>query len=417
MLEGEGSKRFRVPGLTRLAVICALVATLGFIGGVFVGSDNKNLLANVPLLGNGLDATPDPTADLSGFWKAWNVLSVRFVETHASSSIPAGKEKIWGAIEGLVESYGDPYTVFMRPEDAKIFAEDISCNFSGVGMEIGVKDGVLTVIAPLKNTPAERAGILSGDQIVAIDNTSTKGLSTDAAVKLIRGDKGTTVVFRIIRGGEAQDISVIRDIIQVPTIESSLDQASGVYTIALYSFSANSGSLFNKALAEFRASGSHRLLIDLRGNPGGYLASAVSISSHFLPQDEVIVTEDYDGHKENISHKSRGTGGIPEGTRIVILIDQGSASASEIVAGALQDHDKATLIGTHSFGKGSVQELVDIGSGALKITVARWLTPSGRSISDGGLAPDIEVARTQADVTEGKDPQTERAISFLTTGK
>lgn len=414
---GRNSSSTKFSRLTKLAILFAIVAVLGFMGGLSIGSNERIGLSDLPLLGSGLDATPDPRADLGDFWKAWNVLSTRFVETHASSTLPNSTERVWGAIEGMVQSFGDPYTVFMRPEDAKIFAEDISGNFSGVGMEIGVKDDVLTVIAPLKNTPAERAGIMSGDHIVGIDGESTKGLSTDVAVKKIRGEQGTPVVFQILRAGEAKEITVVRDVIQVPTIEYALDNSSGVYTISLFSFTANSGSLFSKALADFRASGSHRLLIDLRGNPGGYLASAVSISSHFLPKGEVIVTEDYDGNKENVVHRSKGLGGVPEGTKVVILINEGSASASEIVAGALQDSGVATLIGQHSFGKGSVQELVKIGDGSLKVTVAKWLTPSGRSISDGGLAVDVEVERTQEDFLAGLDPQKERAIEYLVNGQ
>lgn len=414
---GRNSSSTKFSRLTKLAILFAIVAVLGFIGGLSVGSGERNVFSDIPLLGSGLDATPDPRADLGDFWKAWNVLSTRFVDTTASTSLPNTTERVWGAIEGMVTSFGDPYTVFMRPEDAKIFAEDIAGNFSGVGMEIGVKDEILTVIAPLKNTPAERAGVMSGDQIIGIDGESTKGLSTDAAVKMIRGEKGTPVVFQILRAGEPKEITVVRDVIQVPTIEYALDANSGVYTISLFSFTANSGSLFSKALADFRASGSHKLLIDLRGNPGGYLASAVSISSHFLEKGEVIVTEDYNGNKENIVHRSKGLGGVPEGTAVAILINEGSASASEIVAGALQDSGVAKLVGQHSFGKGSVQELVKIGDGSLKVTVAKWLTPSGRSISDGGLAVDIEVERTPEDYTEGRDPQKDRAIQYLVNGE
>jgi carboxyl-terminal processing protease len=413
----EETRPSRFTSLARLAILFAIVGAVGFSIGLYVANPTKHFINDLPLLGNGLDSTPDPSADLGEFWKAWNVMNVRFVDAHASSTIPEGKEKIWGAIEGLIESYGDPYTVFMRPEAAKQFAEDISGNFGGVGMEIGMKDDVLTVIAPLKNTPAERAGIQTGDQILTIDGRSTDGMSTDEAVKLIRGPKGTTVTLKIVRKGEVLDVSIVRDLIEVPTIETAYRADSGVFVISFYSFTANSGSLFTKALAEYRESGSHRLIVDLRGNPGGYLAAAVSVASHFIPTGQVVVTEDYDGHKENIVHESKGTAGLPEGTKTVVLINQGSASASEIVAGALQDSHGATLIGMHSFGKGSVQELVSLAGGSLKITVARWLTPSGRSISDGGLKPDIEVDRTQEDVAAGRDPQMERAIRFLTTGE
>lgn len=401
----------------KLGVSLALMLAIGFAGGVTVGAaGGTRMLSNVPLLGDGLDATPDTSADLANFWKAWNALNDRFVQTRATSTPPSAESKIWGAIQGLAASYGDPYTVFMPPTEAKKFQDDIRGDFQGVGMEIGVKEGVLTVIAPLKGTPAERAGLRPGDMIISIDKTSTDGMSTDEAVKLIRGEKGTTVTFIILRDGESVEIPVVRDTITVPTIESKLDE-SGVYVISFYSFTANSSQLFSKAIAEFRKSGSTKLVIDLRSNPGGYLESSVSIASHFLPKGAAVVTEDYKGKQENVVHRSRGIGGLPEGTKVVVLIDQGSASASEILAGALQDADVATLIGTRSFGKGSVQELVDINGGALKVTIARWLTPAGRSISDGGLTPDIEVVYTKEDREAKKDPQKARAIQFLTTGK
>lgn len=403
--------------IARLGVALALMLAIGFAGGITVGAaGGSRMLSNLPILGDGLDATPDTSADLTDFWKAWNALNERFVQTHGTSTLPTAESKIWGAIQGLAASYGDPYTVFMPPSEAKQFQDDIRGDFQGVGMEVGVREGVLTVIAPLKGTPAERAGLRPGDMIIAIDKMSTDGMSTDEAVKIIRGEKGTTVTFTILRDGESLEISVVRDTITVPTIETELDK-SGVFVISFYSFTANSSQLFSKAIAEFRASGSDRLLIDLRSNPGGYLESAVSIAGHFLPKGAAVVTEDYKGKQENVVHRSRGTGGLPEGTQVAVLIDQGSASASEILAGALQDADAATLIGAPSFGKGSVQELVTINGGALKVTIARWLTPAGRSISDGGLTPDIEVPYTKEDREAERDPQKARAIQFLTTGQ
>lgn len=404
--------------IVKRAIAFALVAALGFALGISVGAkEGTSVFANVPFLGDGLNATPDETVDLAAFWKVWNTLGARFVQTHGSSTAPLAKEKMWGAIEGLTASYGDPYTVFLPPSDAKIFQENVQGNFEGVGMEIGVRDNLLTVIAPLKGTPAEAAGLRAGDGILAIDGKSTDGMATDVAVKLIRGPRGTTVSFTILRDAKTSEIKVTRDTIDVPTIEYSLDATSGVYTVALYSFTGTSGALFDTALNAFRASGSTKLLIDLRGDPGGYLDAAVAIASHFLPKGAVVVTEDYAGKKDNIIHRSSGINGVPSGTKVVILIDQGSASASEILAGALQDHGIATLVGTRSFGKGSVQELVDVDGGSLKMTVARWLTPSGRSISDGGLTADIKVERTAEEAKAGKDPQKERATRFLTTGK
>lgn len=404
--------------MVRTGIIVVLLLGVGFVGGLKVGTVGAaNVLSSVPLLGDSLNATPDQNADFTAFWKAWNVLNDRFVQTHGSTTAPTTKERLWGAISGMTDSFGDPYTVYMPPQEAKSFAETISGEFGGVGMEIGIKDKVLTVIAPLKGTPAERAGIMAGDAILTIDEKSTDGLSTDEAVKLIRGKKGTSVTFKIMREGKISEIAVVRAIISVPTIENSYDAKTGVYYIAIYEFTATSAGLFDKALAEFRTSGSHKLILDVRGDPGGYLESAVSIASHFMPEGAAVVTEDYKGKQQNVVHRSRGTGGIPADTKVVVLMNQGSASASEILAGALQDAKVATLIGTRSFGKGSVQELVEIDGGALKVTIARWLTPSGRSISDGGLTPDIKVERTQEEFLADKDPQKARAVEFLTTGK
>ncbi len=404
--------------MVRTGIIVVLLLGVGFVGGLKVGTAGAaNVLSSVPLLGDSLNATPDQNADFTAFWKAWNVLNDRFVQTHGSTTAPTTKERLWGAISGMTASFGDPYTVYMPPQEAKSFAETISGEFGGVGMEIGIKDKVLTVIAPLKGTPAERAGIMAGDAILTIDGKSTDGLSTDEAVKLIRGKKGTSVIFKIMREGKISEIAVVRAIISVPTIENSYDAKTGVYYIAIYEFTATSAGLFDKALAEFRTSGSHKLILDVRGDPGGYLESAVSIASHFMPEGSAVVTEDYKGKQQNVVHRSRGTGGIPADTKVVVLMNQGSASASEILAGALQDAKVATLIGTRSFGKGSVQELVEIDGGALKVTIARWLTPGGRSISDGGLTPDIKVERTQEEFLADKDPQKARAVEFLTTGK
>jgi carboxyl-terminal processing protease len=405
-------------GIVKSAVLFALVAVVSFGAGTLVaGRVSANVVSNIPLIGDGLSATPDQRANLTAFWKAWNALDANFVQTHASTTLPTTEEKVWGAIKGMTAAYGDPYTVFMPPAEAKLFAENIAGNFGGVGMEIDLnKDGVLTVIAPLKNTPAERAGIKAGDTIISIDEKSTDGMSTETAIKLIRGPKGTTVKFQFLRSGKVLPISVVRDTIEVPEIDNSLDKTSGVYTIALYEFTANSAELFDKAFTDFKTSGSKKLIIDLRGDPGGYLDAAVDIASHFLPEGTTVVTEDFKGRQENVVHRSSGTNDAPAGTKVVILIDQGSASASEILSGALHDNHVGTLVGTRSFGKGSVQQLIDIDKGSLKVTVARWLTPAGINIADGGITPDIKVERTEAQFTAGKDPQKDRAVQFLTTG-
>lgn len=350
----------------------ALVAAFAFGAGVMIGNTGSAaaVITHIPLVGDGLDATPDQSVDFTDFWKAWNALNANYVSTHASSTLPSAQERLFGAMEGLAASYGDPYTVFFPPKEAKQFAETISGSFAGVGMEIGIKDDILTVIAPLKGTPAEAAGVRAGDQIIAIDGSSTDGLSTDKAVQKIRGPVGTTVGLTLFRAGKSLDIKITREVIQVPETEDGLDAASGVYHIALYEFTSNSADLFDQAFARFLASGSKRLVIDLRSNPGGYLGAAVDIASHFLPRGAKVVTEDFGGKQPDEVHTSFGYNDLPAGTKVVVLIDGGSASASEIFAGALRDNRAATLIGTKSFGKGSVQTLIDLGDGSLKITVA-----------------------------------------------
>lgn len=411
----------KISSIAMRGISFSIVAALSFVAGISIGASGASapIAAHLPFLGDGLDATPAQSADLTDFWKAWNALQKNYVITHASSTLPSTQDRVYGAISGLAASYGDPYTVFFPPTQAKTFADDISGRFAGVGMEIDVKNGILTVVSPLKGTPAAAAGIRSGDQIAAIDGKSTDGLSVEEAVNQIRGPIGTTVDLAIIRAGKPIDIKIVRQIIQVPETDDGLDKESGVYHIALYEFTSNSASLFDQAFERFRASGSKKLIIDLRGNPGGYLDAAVDMASHFLPKGAQIVTEDFNDKRENIVHTSYGYNDLPVRTKVVVLIDGGSASASEIFAGALQDNKVATLIGTQSFGKGSVQTLIPLDGGALKVTVARWVTPDGHWIMGNGITPGIVIAYAPKGATEAPkvDPQMARAIQFLTAGK
>lgn len=393
-----------VVGLT-LAVVLAVAA---FFSGMHIGAETK-LEASIGSLFAARGA--EETVDLDRFFEVWDELDERFVS--ASSTEPISiEERLDGAIRGLVESYGDPYTNYLPPEDTALFEEDIAGNFEGVGMEVGMRGGILTVIAPLPGTPAERAGIRAGDAIVRIDGASTERLSVDEAVKRIRGEKGTPVAFALYReeSDEFVDIEVVRDTIDIPTLETEV--RDGVFIIRLFNFSAPAEARFELALREYAQSDTSRLLIDLRGNPGGYLESAVAIASYFLPTGKAVVREDFgEGQREGV-HRSVGRllgRYTPE--RMAILVDGGSASASEILAGALSEHGVATLIGTRTFGKGSVQELVSLGGDAsLKVTVARWLTPEGVSISEAGLVPDVESVDDPETV---EDEQLETALDFL----
>ncbi|MBX4192494.1 S41 family peptidase [Candidatus Parcubacteria bacterium] len=399
----------------RFAIAGALLAVLiAFGAGFYIrgSTSGQTAAAADSILGQD---QPASDADLKQFWLAWNALRNNFVDTTPSTTVPTAEEKVYGAIQGLTESYKDPYTVFFPPVQAQQFQESISGAFEGVGMEIGVRDNVLTVIAPIKNSPAERAGILPGDMLVAIEGKSTEGQSVEDAVKIIRGKKGTTVKLTLVRkAGEPFEVSVMRDTIQLPIVETKL-RDDGVFEVSIYTFSANSTELFRGALREFAQSGSKKLLLDLRGNPGGYLQAAVAMASFFLPVGDVVVSEDFEGKADPIYHRSLGYNTFPKDSiKMAILIDQGSASASEILAGALKAHGVAKLVGTRSFGKGSVQQLVDLGNGAqLKVTIARWLTPDGVSISNGGLTPDIQVDRTADDVKAKKDPQKDAAVKYL----
>ncbi|MBU1557705.1 S41 family peptidase, partial [Patescibacteria group bacterium] len=353
----------------------------------------------------------DGKIDFTPFWTAWNVLNEKYVSPNGKIS---DQEKVWGAIQGLASSLGDPYTVFMPPEDAEIFAEDIKGNFGGVGMEISVRNGILTVIAPLKNTPADKAGIKAGDQIVKIDDEISTDFSSDKAIKLIRGEVGTPVKLSVAREGESDllEITVIRGNIEIPTIKTEIKD--GVFIISLYSFSAVSPGLFQNALREFSESDTNKLIVDLRGNPGGYMEAAIDMASWFLPAGKIVVTENFGEGEEEKIHRSKGYDVFNNNLKFAILIDAGSASASEILAGALQEHEVATVVGTTSFGKGSVQELINITSDtSLKVTVARWFTPNGTSISKSGLTPDVEVKITREDIEMGVDPQLEKAIEIL----
>ncbi len=392
--------------------LAMLLAAATFFSGLQLGSGMGMEASLGSLLRPQTQA--DTSVDLDEFWTVWNLLQEKHVSSPTSDAVSA-EDRIHGAIEGLVDSYGDPYTIYFPPEEASMFAEEIAGNFSGVGMEVGMRDQMITVIAPLPNSPAEKAGLLAGDTIIKIDDTSTEGMNTDEAVRMIRGEQGTQVRLTVFREGESEflEFNVTRDTIVIPT--SKTEERGDTFIIALYSFNALAEAEMQSALRAFVRSGKENLILDLRGNPGGYLESAVSIASYFLPLGKVIVRENFgEGQSEELYRSSGKELGKFAPKKIVVLIDGGSASASEILAGALKEHGVATLIGETTFGKGSVQELVELPDGSsLKVTIARWLTPDGNSISEGGLAPDIEVARTPEDRAATKDPQLDAALEFL----
>lgn len=410
---------------TIVRIILTLVAAgLIFMAGVGYGSRQQT--AGIPEIVNvanktasevfdGSTVTPlfDTQTDFAPFWKSWAVIDEKFFPgNHATTT---DQERVWGAIEGMVASLGDPHSVFLPPQESETFQENISGNFGGIGIEIGVKDDILTVISPLKGTPAARAGFLAGDKILKIGDTTTSGLRVDEAVRLIRGEVGTEVILTILHEKEEdpREIKVMRAVIEIPTIKTEM-RSDGVFVIELYSFSANSPNLFRGALREFVLSKSDKLILDLRGNTGGYLQAAVEIASYFLPQGFVVVTEDFAGDNDDTIYRSRGFNIFTDKLKMIILVDGGTASASEILAGALSEYGKTKLVGTKTFGKGSVQEMVKItDETSLKLTVAHWRTPKGDMISEKGLEPDYTVEYTKADRDAGRDPQKDKAVDVL----
>lgn len=389
--------------------ISVLVAAALFTVGFSAGRGSNH---GAP--GNIINATSTENIDMAAFWKAWKILDEKFAPA-SSTDLVTDQEKIWGSITGLAASYEDPYTVFLPPVENKVFEEEISGSFGGVGMEIGIADGVLTVVAPLKNTPADKAGVKAGDKIVAIGEESAIKMSTDEAIKRIRGQAGTPITITFAREGNEEPLvkTIIRDNIAIPTVETRLTNEN-VFVIELYNFSANSPNLFREALREFIEADTDKLVIDLRNNPGGYLEAALDMASWFLPTGKAVVSEDFGGKEDNKVYRSRGYDIFTDRLKLAILVNEGSASASEILAGALREYGKATLIGSQTFGKGSVQELVSLQDDtSLKITVAHWLTPLGNSISEGGLTPDIEVVLTPENIKNGRDPVMKAAIKYL----
>lgn len=353
---------------------------------------------------------PPEHVDFSLFWQAWKTIEENYVDKEEIDF----QKMIYGAISGMVRSFDDPYTVFLTPDDSKRFIEDVKGSFEGVGMEIDIKEGQLQVIAPLEGTPAQKAGILPGDKIFNVDGKSTTDITIDAAIDWIRGPKGTEVVLTIYREGweETKDIKITRGVIDIPSLKLEIRDDKIAY-LKLYHFSEKASYDFKEAAIKILNSDTEKIILDLRNNPGGYLGIAQEIAGWFLEKGQIVTIEDFGKGKEPKEYLAKGNGQLIP-FPLVILINKGSASGSEILAGALRDNRGVRLIGETSFGKGSVQELTNLQDGSsLKITIAKWLTPKGELITDKGLEPDIKVEMTTEDYEKEKDPQLEKAIELI----
>lgn len=316
-----------------------------------------------------------------------------------------------GARAGLVSAAGDPYTVYLSSQAAKDLNDSLSGTLSGIGIEVGIKNNLLKVIAPVAGTPAAKAGLQSGDIIAAIDGVSSSNYTLDQAVGKIRGPKGTQVKLTIIRGTTTPNtLTITRDIINVPSVTTKTLPGNIGY-IQITQFNTDTGTLVTQAASKFKAAGVTKIILDLRDDPGGYLDQAVTAGSQFLPKGNLIVQE---RRGTTVINSYSSDGGDLNNAKIVVLINSGSASASEILAGALHDNKRAELVGATSFGKGSVQQVVGLAGGnELKVTVAHWYTPGGVNINKAGIRPDVAVPLTQANSDAGQDPQLDAAVARL----
>lgn len=339
--------------------------------------------------------------DFSLFWEVWNK-----VEAEYPGQVDR-KKLFYGAISGILTGLDDPYSVFMEPGESESFLQDLEGVFEGIGVEITVKDNQLTVVAPLKDSPAQKAGLRAADIIAKVDGERTDEMSLDEAVAKIRGPKGTDVVLTILRDSEVFDVTVTRKEIKIESVQYEIKDDNIAY-IRISQFGTDTEDLLNNAVSDIQIKRPKAIILDLRDNPGGFLETAVNVASVFI-KDGMIVQEEYKGGEKN-EFESTGDGRLAD-FKLVVLINQGSASGAEIVAGAIQDRKRGVLIGEKTFGKGSVQEFEELKGGSyLRLTVAKWLTPSGRDINTEGISPDIEVELSQEDIDADRDPQLERAL-------
>ena len=380
---------------------CLLVVAIAAVAAFAVGTRSTDILARL----NG--KTPGQL-DLNSLQEVYQALNSKFDGTLDQQRL------IDGAKHGLVNASGDPYTTYMSPSEAKEFQGDLEGTFQGIGAELGKKDDKLTIVSTLDSSPAQKAGLLGGDIILKVNDEDSVSWSIDKAVSKIRGEKGTTVKLTVVRGTEPKEFTITRDQITDPSVKSEITADNiGIMRISRFGQS-DTARLARLAAENFKAKGVKSVIVDLRGNGGGYRDAAVDIAGLWL-DNKVVMTERTNG---KITETLKSTSdAILKDMPTIVLINGGSASASEILAGSLKDNNAATLLGEKSYGKGSVQSIETLSNGGqMKITVARWYTPNGKNINKEGISPDTTVAVTEADVLAGKDPQKDAAVAKLKAG-
>ncbi len=376
-----------------LLLSVALVAVVAFVAGT---RSDQLYAAIAPVFG--IKASAD-TLDTAVLQQAFRELKANY-----DGSLDAGKLTD-GAARGMVAAAGDRYTVFMDKEEAEQFNKDLRGEISGIGCEIGVRGDQATVLRVLADSPAQAAGVKVGDIFVSVNGEAVEGLDASTVAGKVRGEKGTTVKLVMQRSDEQKEFTITRAQVTDASVRWSID--NGIGTITMSRFDDDTGKLATQAATEFKAQGVKGVVLDLRGNGGGYLSAAVNVAGIWL-DNKVVVTEKANG-KVTGTEKT-GSGALLAGVKTVVLVNGASASASEIVAGALQDHKVATIVGEKTFGKGTVQKVVNLLDGRLlKVTIARWYTPNGKNITKEGISPDTKVELTSDDANAGRDPQLEAA--------
>lgn len=400
-------------------VLILVLLVITFLAGMYVAKNNEafgELAKDEALLLGKLtgkysqdnEGRLSQDIDFSLYWELWDVLRNEYVDKETINE----QKMFYGSLRGLAASLGDPYTIFLNPKDSQEFSENLSGTFEGIGAEVGMRDEVLTVIAPLEGMPAQKAGLLPGDKIFAVDSESTLNMTIDEAVNKIRGEKGTKVILTIFREGmdETMNIEIERGVIYVKSVTTEIRDDS-IFVIKMFNFNDDTLRLLNKAIIEILVRNPKGIILDLRNNPGGYLETAIEVASEWVEEGAVVLEKFGDG--QEVSYQARGVARLKD-YPTVVLVNMGSASASEIVSGALKDYELATIVGEKTFGKGSVQALENFRDGSsAKITVAKWLTPNGDSINDEGVTPNEEVEYSLEDFKEGRDPQMEKAVEIL----
>lgn len=357
---------------------------------------------------------PEEEVDISLLWSVWGLMIKHYIEPEKLETT----SMLHGAATGLVAAIGDPYTTFMPPQENKDFHHSLNGKLQGIGAELTLRDNQIVVVAPLKGSPAEAAGLTPEDVITGVDEKDITGFTLSEAVELIRGPKGTEVMLTVEREGEGSvEITITRDEINIPSIESEIKEYDGksIGYISLNRFGDTTTEEFKKEVKSHLEAEVDGMIIDVRFNGGGYLDKAIDLSSMFLKKGKVVSVERREG--EPVHHYATGSPIAPD-VKLVVLVNEGSASASEILAGALQDQGRATIIGKQTFGKGTVQEVFDLPGGtSIRITTARWLTPNGKDLGKEGVTPDIEVERTREQIQAKEDPQLDTALELLSKGE